>query len=134
MHENKIVELQYKILMRILGRNDFLHKIGIKNSDKCERCRLYVETIEHVFWGCFEVRNLWFSLVRLWNQYSGMAININEKYVLLGIGPFEDGMIAIDLLILYVKQYIYSCKIGEHDINIAIFFYKTTYVKSTKLC
>ena len=53
-----------------------------------------------------------------------MAINIKEKYVLLCIGPFEDGMIAIDLLILYGKQYIYSCKIGEHDINMANCFHK----------
>ena len=102
----------------------FLHKLDLKNLDKCERCQLYVETIEHVFWGCFEVRSLWFSLVRLWNQYSEMAININKKYVLLGIGLFEDGMIAIDLFILYVKQYIYSCKIGEYDINIATCFQK----------
>lgn len=47
---SKLQWLQYRIIHRILGTNQFLHKIGIKESDKCDFCGEETETIEHLFW------------------------------------------------------------------------------------
>ena len=48
--DNKIIDLQYRILHRYIGTNCLLHKIGRRNSPNCEACMMFPETIE-LFWG-----------------------------------------------------------------------------------
>ena len=47
--DNKVIEMQYKILHRIIGTNRFLYKIGKSDSPNCDNCMMYQESIEHLF-------------------------------------------------------------------------------------
>lgn len=68
---SKLQWLQYRITHRILGTNEFLNKINLIPSNKCEFCKESVETIEHIFWSCTKVFDLWENL----NQW----IRIKQK-------------------------------------------------------
>ena len=50
--------LQYTILTRIVATNGLLYRIGIKDSDTCERCSS-TDTILHRFWSCPEAQLFW---------------------------------------------------------------------------
>lgn len=82
--DNSIIEMQFKIVHRIIGTNKLLYKIGKVASPTCGHCNMYMETIEHVFFECLDVRNFWLSLVERWNRYYDNPINICCKDVLLG--------------------------------------------------
>ena len=51
--------LHYKIITRIAATNVLLHRMGIVETDKCMRCNIYRDTIEHRFWECDHVREFW---------------------------------------------------------------------------
>ena len=51
--------LNYKIISGIYVTNTLLHKIGIKDSDMCEKCLLRRETVVHKFWECRRVKEFW---------------------------------------------------------------------------
>lgn len=62
--------LHYKILTRIGATNLQLYRCGIKVSPLCERCGNCLETIEHKYVTCPEVRLFWMSLqilLRSWD-------------------------------------------------------------------
>lgn len=42
----------YRIVHRILATNTFLCKIGTTNTNLCSFCKIYPETLCHLFWEC----------------------------------------------------------------------------------
>ena len=50
--ETKLREFQFKLLHRRIATNDFLYKIGIKQSDSCTFCGEPTENLVHLFWSC----------------------------------------------------------------------------------
>ena len=50
--ETKLREFQFKLLHRRITTNDFLYKIGIKQSDSCTFCGEATENLVHLFWSC----------------------------------------------------------------------------------
>ena len=60
---SKLHWFQYRIIHRILGTNKFLFKIKIKQSDKCTFCSEVTEDIEHIFWTCHKIADLWIRLM-----------------------------------------------------------------------
>ena len=50
--DNKIKDLQYKVLHRYLPTNDLLYKMEISASNKCSFCELYRKDINHLFFEC----------------------------------------------------------------------------------
>ena len=51
--ESKLIErFQFKFLRRKIATNDFLYKIGIKQTDSCSFCEEQKETLIHLFWTC----------------------------------------------------------------------------------
>ncbi len=48
LHDNKIIEMQFKILHRIIATNTLLYKIGKINSPTCQFCQMHFQSIEHV--------------------------------------------------------------------------------------
>ena len=120
--DNKIIEMQYKILHRIIGTNKMLYRIGKIASPVCRNCEMYVETIEHIFYECLEVKNFWLNLTTLWNRSLDRDIEINCKNILLGykIDNAEEYIID-NIFILYAKKYIYKCKMDEKQPNVHSF-------------
>jgi len=62
--ENKIKEFQYKILHKYLPTNKLLFFMKLKDSPRCNFCFVYTQTIQHLFWECLCIHNMWMLLQR----------------------------------------------------------------------
>ena len=81
----KIQWLQYRMLHRILGTNDLLYKIKLKESNRCDFCKESVETIEHIFWSCPKIIDLWEKLNTQIYTKLEIELPLNLYIVLCGI-------------------------------------------------
>ena len=59
IYDNSFIWFQYRIIRRILGTQEFLHKIKQSDSDICRLCGQCCETITHLFVVCNRVNSLW---------------------------------------------------------------------------
>ena len=92
---------QYRIIHRILGTNELLYKINYKDSPNCCFCKTEAETLEHLLWKCKFVSKLILDVATKCN------IRITMMTFLLGSTNFTE---HINLLIIYLKKYIFYCK------------------------
>ena len=107
--DTSIQWMQYRLLHRILPVKYYLKKISVLPSDSCTFCDKEVETIQHVFIGCENVSSIWSSLsMHIYNTTS-QRIGFNVVNILLGELPSSKGNKIINLIILYTKQYKFSC-------------------------
>ena len=116
---NKVKELQYKILYRYIGTNRLLFKIKINPSPRCSFCELYTESIEHLFYDCFIVKNLWLQLQQNWNDCHSSNMVLKQQDIILGynihLGFSSLINQAINIVILYGKYYIFKCKLENES-------------------
>ena len=72
-----------------------------------------------LFYECFYVNNFWFSLFENWNRYHDSEVKICSKDVLLGYKVQEwTKYVTENVIILYVKKYIYNCKMNDTALNL----------------
>ena len=58
--ESKLIErFQFKFLRRKIATNDFLYKIGIKQTNSCSFCEEQNKTLVHLFWTCKYTQTFW---------------------------------------------------------------------------
>ena len=69
--DNKTKDLQYKIIMRFIPTNYSLHKMEKVNSQVCSFCNMDPETIEHLFFNCIYVKNIWLYVFQEWLSLTG---------------------------------------------------------------
>ena len=81
---NKVKELQYKILFRFVATNKLLYQIKIKNTPNCPICEIDTHSIEHLFFECKQTKTFWRRLTDLWNNQNNMNIVLTVKDILLG--------------------------------------------------
>ena len=60
--ESKLRAFQFKFLHRKIATDDFLYKIGIKQTDSRSFCEEQKETLVHLFWTCKYTQNFWKSM------------------------------------------------------------------------
>ena len=82
---NKLKELQYKIIMRFVPTNYLLYKMGKVTSQTCTFCHLEPETIEHLFFDCIHVKNIWYFIINEWQRVSGNIFLPTLKDCILGL-------------------------------------------------
>ena len=116
-NDNQIKELQYKILHRYIPTNKLLFQMGKVASNKCTFCELYDETIEHVFFHCHCIRDLWFHIEHKFQIAENLTISFSVADVLLGYGKHNESTLGnqnvhINTVLLYVKYHIWKCKIS----------------------
>ena len=61
LQNNSLISFQLKILYRIWGINQYLHKIGLSGSPLCSRCNTTSESILLLLAQCNESMNFWIS-------------------------------------------------------------------------
>ena len=110
---------QYKILYRILPTNKLLYKMKIINYNCCYICRTHVETLEHMFFNCTEIKNLWFKIfdeLKLKDKFENIKCDLQT--ILFGYKCNNNDFISgINIFILLVKLYIFNCKNNENTIS-----------------
>ena len=82
------------------------------NSRKCSFCNLYKETILHLFYECYCVRDLWFQVQIALERLDCSVEKLTCKDVILGYQLETDTKlnVGVNNVILHVKSYIWKCK------------------------
>ena len=116
--DNNIKELQYKILHRYIPTNKLLFQMSKTPSDKCTFCEMYIETIEHIFFHCQFVRNIWFRVEHRIYEVENITIGLTVSDVLLHYDMYNKNVlnvknININTVLLYVKNYIWQSKLAS---------------------
>ena len=93
------------------------------DSPTCTFCMIGQQTIEHLFYECFCVKNIWLHVINKWNNLTKQNITLTLKTCILGMcntNEFIENM-PINIIILIVKQYIMHCKYDETELDITGF-------------
>ena len=122
LKDNTIKELQYKILHQYIPTNKLLFQMGKVMSNKCRFCEMYVETIEHLFFDCTHVRNIWFDIELKLYLVEKIKISLTVSDIIFGYNissesTFSAQNVNINTVLLYVKNYIWKCKIAEIEVR-----------------
>jgi hypothetical protein len=64
----KLQNVQFKLSHRITATNSFLFKCGLKETELCTFCTETKESSLHLFWECTYSKNVWFSLVNVFEN------------------------------------------------------------------
>ena len=72
----KLITFQFKLFHQRLATNDFLKKIGLKQSDICTFCEIEIESIIHLFWSCSVTSSFWRDF-KGWN--SGLQTTLTTQ-------------------------------------------------------
>ena len=112
LYDNCIKEMQFKILHRNIPTNKLLYKMGKIDSPRCVQCYLYIESIEHLFYECICLRQIWSHVEKI---ISSIVIDVKLRCqdVMLGYKASENHNVSnvlINKIILYCKHYILQCK------------------------
>ena len=107
--EPYLQSFNYKILNRITNCNHNLHKWGLSNNNTCAYCPM-VDTIEHHFFDCPVVKNMWTKLEIWLKDNQDIIHNFKLCEILLGVPePYFndiDTFTIINYMSLILKWYI----------------------------
>ena len=111
--ETKLRVFQFKFLHRGVATNDFLLKIGKKETDSCSFCADSPETLTHLFWHCRSTQTFWNNV----SQWTSEELDLTN----LNITPFSPALclglidnisnLLLHHFLLIARHYIYSCKL-----------------------
>ena len=111
--ESKLRAFQFKFLHRKIAKNDFLYKIGIKQTDSCSFCEEQKETLVHLFWTCKYAQNFWKSMFK-WISQNFKDLEIVSPSWSLCFGLTDDVKdLLFHHLFLIARHYIYTCRLGN---------------------
>lgn len=116
----KLHWFQYRIMHRILGTNDLLTKMNIKQNNLCTFCLTETEKIEHLFWQCNVVNQFW-EQVNQWIYTKGdYMLNINKYRAIFGMPQTNLFIRPINYILILTRYYIYKCKMKNTNLDIRI--------------
>ena len=100
IHEAKIREFNYKILLNILATNDNLYRWKIINSKYCIYCKgTVIHNEKHLLWECAHLKSIWqmvFNALHVTESWKNVIFGIPNKYV-------ENIIISILAYLIYKK-------------------------------
>ena len=131
--DKKLLIFKYRLLHRntITNRNlnlwDQNKPLAEQRTDKCTFCNVFPETIEHLFYDCMIIRQIWHDLFTWIHQVANIRINFSRSEIILGIAPEE--LNIFNLIFVIVQKYIYTsrCKEKNPNINVIKFLIKIQY-------
>ncbi len=80
----KLQWFQYRIEHRILGTNELLFKMNLRQNSNCSFCEEEPETTEHLFWTCRTITDLWEEINRWIFMETEIELPINLEFILFG--------------------------------------------------
>ena len=87
--ETKLMVFQFEFLHRRVATDDFLLKIGKKETDSCSFCAGSPETLTHLFWHCRSTQTFWNNV----SQWTSEQLDLTN----LNITPFSPAL-CLDLI------------------------------------
>ena len=98
------------------------------NYDNCYFCRTHTESIEHFFFECTIIKNIWlqiFEELDLGNKFENLRFDLET--VLFGYkNKHNNHLNGINTFIVMIKTYIFGCKNKDSNVSFeaAKFFLK----------
>ena len=103
----------FKVLNNLIPTNEWLARIGRKNSSLCSFCNATSETMDHLFFTCPKITAFWNALRKRVTDFNPDYF-LTGKIILFGITePKSQATSAFNFLILLGKQFILCCKYQE---------------------
>ncbi|CAC5368334.1 unnamed protein product [Mytilus coruscus] len=110
--ESKLQAFQYKMLHRIVSHNYLLEKYKLSLTNECASCK-EIETIEHKFFECTEIKQFWREFSNWWYLVFGVKIFLNKDSVIFGV--LNSDNLVLNYCILQAKYYINYVKNTQLD-------------------
>ena len=109
----KVFLFQFKFLHRRVATNDFLLKIGKKETDSCSFCAGSPETLTHLFWHCTSTQTFWKNVSQWTSEELDLTnVNITPFSPALSLGLIDNvSNLLLHHFLLIARYYIYSCKL-----------------------
>lgn len=120
LYDNQIKEFQFKILHRILGTNHLAYKMGKISTPRCTFCNLYSEKIEHVFYDCIYVKQIWIEMEKIFTKLSNkkVVLSVNEAILGYNLDDKTEANFLLNKLIVYCKYYIWKMKLSHATLTV----------------
>jgi hypothetical protein len=83
-----------------------MFKCKLKETQLCNVCDETKQTMLHLFWECCIVKSLWHEMVEILKDKYNVELLILAQYIILGLYILD---YSINLFIVLIKYYIYSC-------------------------
>ena len=127
--DNKIKDLQYKIIVRFISTNKLLCKMNRVNSQTCSFCHMKIETVEHLFFNCVNVKDIWIYVFDELQKTTNTHFVPDLRNCILSVYDENvDNVKIINTVMLLVKMYIMNCKYDKGVLLrvafVQIFMYK----------
>ena len=106
---NKYRSFQYRILNRAIICNRKLFEWKIIESPVCVSCNNDCETVEHIFWGCEDVKSLWSDLNQYVLKRFQHGLSLSYRNIMFNQVCEKGNQTCVtNFLCLFTKQYIYQ--------------------------
>ena len=111
--ETKLRVFQLKFLRRRVATNDFLLKIGKKETDSCSFGAGSPETLTYLFRHCISSQTFWNNISQWTSEELDLTnLNIKPFSPALWLGLIDNiSNLLIRHFLLVARHYIYSCKL-----------------------
>ena len=115
--DNKLREFAFKLYHRILVTNKELKRFKIRNDDACSQCQ-NADSLEHTFLECPTSIKFYQEILSWFNALENTQINLSKEQFLFQnytLSPAVHRSIRrrLDLSVLFMKKYLYTCKMTE---------------------
>ena len=117
----KLRVLQFKITHNICYSNKRLYDMKMCATDKCQRCLLEVETLQHMFCDCSFVKEFWSYVNRRYLNVLLNNVDLSAVQIIFGDPNLTINKDITNHLILIAKQFIYESRVNNTPIIYTLF-------------
>lgn len=100
---------QYRFLMQLIPTNIYLYRCKLTATNICDFCSMNVESIEHLFWECSYVQELWSNLSQFLKS-KNIDVVFNLADICFGRTPNSTSYRCINYIIILCKFFIFRMK------------------------
>ena len=120
--DTKLRNFQYKVIHNILPDNRILKKMGVKENEMCDFCKIERDSLVHYLWNCNIAQQYWLEVKSFVDPVFESSIQLSIKNIMFGSQFVQNNTEnnIINFIILIAKHYLHCCKWTNCNPSIAI--------------
>ena len=116
--DTKIRTFQFKFIHRRIATNEFLFRIGVKSSPRCNFCLKESQDLMHLFFDCSIVKTFWNEVNKWLFELGVCVVPLSMLDICFGVHPKNN---FVDTIIFYGKHFIYKYKYIDKILAFGLF-------------